>query len=493
MRLGDYELSKLIGRGGMGEVWEARRTGQGPDAPRVILKRVLPEWSNNPELIQAFLDEAKITALLDSPHVARVLDFGQANGECFFVSEYIWGRSLDALLQAVATRGPATLPGPLSCLIVADILRGLEHAHTRTGPDGLPLGLVHRDISPDNVMVGFDGSVKVIDFGVAKARLKGRKETEKGLVKGKWFYFSPEQASAQKVDARSDIFAVGVVLYRLLCGTLPFTGDVAVVMRKISQGDYPSPQALKPDLSPALVEILQRALQKNPEQRYQSAARMEDALRNWLVTYAPEASNKRLRGLMHWAFADALTAEGAELKLSLSEAVRLEGWARGTESSGAIAAEPDEPPPTVSPARTEPVMVVGRPWWSHPVFRISAVFFVLGVGLAIAVAAARPSPNRSHAAWVAERQRLERALQTLAAEAPHEADRFRAEVRGLSEKLATPEPSEAPVVLFDARQLGARLERARVDAEARKLAASRALSDAGAATVATEPSLPFEN
>jgi hypothetical protein len=271
--------------------------------------------------------------------VAQIYDFGEASGEYFLAMEFVHGRTLEVVIDRAREKGFLHLPPEVACFIAIEILKGLHYAHTRVGDDGQPLGIVHRDVSPDNVMLGFDGQTKVVDFGIAKARLKGRVETEPGLVKGKWNHFSPEQAAGEPLDARSDVFAVGIVLYRMLCGQQPFPGAVQLALRAIVDGKYPPPAAVNPTLSSELCEIVTRSLQNPLEQRYASALEMENALRRHLMKIAPDFSTDVLKAFVLWLFEDALEAEGVGARPGKAEHEKFERWARASRAALESAAD----------------------------------------------------------------------------------------------------------------------------------------------------------
>jgi serine/threonine protein kinase len=335
-RFGPYELMDRIGRGGMGETWQARRAGLA-DAPVVVIKRMLPDLADDAELVEAFVNEAHVTATLKHPNIAEVLDFGQVGGEYYFALEHVHGCTVEALLHAAAARGLPRLPVPVACFIAAEVLAGLHHAHTSLGPNGRPLKLVHRDISPDNVLLGFDGRVKIIDFGVAKATMPHRAQTAVGLVKGKVHYFSPEQARALPLDGRSDVFALGVMLYRLVCGALPFKGEGVAATFAMLQGDFIPPHVANPALPTPLVEVLNRALEIKLERRFQTADNMQTALRSLLEHTAPRFSGRTLQAFVHWAFEDHLDSEGVKPAISAADRAQFERWVQreGAPDSGA--------------------------------------------------------------------------------------------------------------------------------------------------------------
>jgi len=296
--------------GGMAIVYRARYTAAPGITKPVVIKKVLDVYAENPSFVELFIHEARISVGLNHGNIVQVFDFGQVNGEYFLAMELVEGQPLSKALKKAQTTGLAQLPAPLAVNIAIEMCKGLHHAHTRTDEKGRSLGLVHRDISPDNVLISYEGEVKISDFGVAKAQLAGRPETEAGMVKGKYLYFSPEQAMGQEIDARSDVYAVGVVLYRMLCGRLPAEGSELAVMQRIVQGRLTPPLQLNPQLEPGLVDILQEAMAHQREDRIPSAEALQHQLSHWLATRAPLFPVHTLKHMMGLLYEPELTALG---------------------------------------------------------------------------------------------------------------------------------------------------------------------------------------
>ncbi len=270
-RLGQYQLLHPLGAGGMAQVLVARAINTAGISRLVALKRVLPRLAANEDIVSQFLDEAKLGLKLNHPNLITVHDFGEAEGTYFIAMELIRGVDLDQLIYA---RQGTPAPGVISA-VVCQALEGLHFAHELKAEDGGPLGLVHRDLSPHNVMCGFDGRVKVLDFGVA--RMKGQRTvTLPGIVKGKPLYMSPEQATAEPIDRRSDLFSMGLILYEALLGRRAFDrGDDTATMEAIVNDKLP-----KPSGAPSgLWNVISKALEKNPNHRYRNALEMATALR----------------------------------------------------------------------------------------------------------------------------------------------------------------------------------------------------------------------
>ncbi|MDF1561455.1 MAG: serine/threonine protein kinase [Deltaproteobacteria bacterium] len=274
-RLGGYHLETHLARGGMADIYVARS----PHGHQVALKCIRPTFAQDQTFVDLFLREAQLSMVLEHGNIARVFDFGEEDGHYFMVMEYVRGPALFDLLQALKVRR-RPFPIEVAAHVLAETAAGLAHAHGRVDEAGRLLPVVHRDISPQNVLVALDGTVKVVDFGIAKAR-DSQNLTRPGVARGKYLYFSPEQVKQQPLDGKSDVYACGVVLYELLAGRRPFEGELIEVLGKIVRGDFPPLAELKPELPRALVELVGASLAQEPGAR-PSAAAMEATLRGWL-------------------------------------------------------------------------------------------------------------------------------------------------------------------------------------------------------------------
>ncbi|TQF11623.1 protein kinase [Myxococcus llanfairpwllgwyngyllgogerychwyrndrobwllllantysiliogogogochensis] len=325
-QFGRYELLERLGAGGMAVVYRARYPAAPGVTKSVVIKRVLGHYASEPAFAEMFLNEARICVSLSHGNVVQVFDFGQVDGEYFLAMEWVDGHPLSRVLKRAKAKGLPRLPVPIAAGIAIDMCRGLHYAHTLLDEQGEPLGLVHRDISPDNVLMSFEGEVKISDFGIAKARLAGRAETEAGVVKGKYQYFSPEQARGETLDARSDVYAVGVVLYQMLCGQLPNDGGELEVMFRTVEGRLTPAQQLNPTLDAAMLEILQRALMKSRDQRYRTAEALQQSLSDWLSTNAPLFPNNTRKHLTSWLFQEELATRKRMPALPSGFLSQLESW-----------------------------------------------------------------------------------------------------------------------------------------------------------------------
>src|SRR5262245_21934690 len=220
---GKYVLVRRLATGGMADIYLARQSGvEGFQKPCVI-KRILPQLADDQQFVSMFLDEARIAALLTHPNIVQIFDLGKQDGSYFLAMEHIHGEDLTRILDAERQRGRTALPENIAIRIIAQVAEGLDYAHHAVDEDGLALGIVHRDVSPPNVIVSYAGSVKIVDFGIAKAVVK-HSRTEVGVIKGKVPYMSPEQVQGLELDKRSDIFSLGALLYELSTGQKPFAG-----------------------------------------------------------------------------------------------------------------------------------------------------------------------------------------------------------------------------------------------------------------------------
>ena len=271
-RCGRYEILQRLGAGGMAEVFKARMTGPAGFRRDVVLKRLLPTTKDDQEFVNMFADEARILGALNHPNVVQAFDFSTDDLEPFLVLEYIEGPSLSRLLTSGRPIAPA-----IAAYIGREICRALDHVHGATETDGTPLRLVHRDVTPSNVIVTPAGAVKLIDFGIARSA-KAIQSTRVGVVKGKPGYLSPEQLSGveeEKIDGRADLFALGTVLYELLTAERLFRGDTDLVtMHHVLHLKIAAPSRRNPAVPRALERIVMRALERDPARRYASAAAM---------------------------------------------------------------------------------------------------------------------------------------------------------------------------------------------------------------------------
>ncbi len=299
--LGGYDLLRRLGSGGMAEVHLARANGIEGFQKLVVLKQILPHLSRDKHFVRMFLEEARLAALLDHPNVVQVFDLGAEEGEYFFTMEFVYGENLSGLLK-----GLQKVEQPLAfehvVTIGLGVAAGLHCAHERVGFDGRPLGIVHRDVSPTNVMITYEGGVKVADFGIAKVVTR-TDVTRAGTRKGKVPYMSPEQCRAEKIDRRSDVFSLGIVMWEAATGQRLFDGDNEFgVMNLIVNGEIKPPSTVRPDVPPGLEAIIMKALTVKRDQRYQNARELQLDLENFALDQKLRATPSALGELMHYLF-----------------------------------------------------------------------------------------------------------------------------------------------------------------------------------------------
>ncbi len=272
-RLGKYLLLDRLAVGGMAEVYRGKLIGEQGFEKLVVIKQMLPQVAAKDEMVTAFVDEARLAALLQHENIIHVYDFGEMGGGYFIAMEYLFGKELRAVLdKSLEAEHRIALP---DCLYVAArICDGLHYAHELKDLHQRPLNIIHRDISPQNIFITYDGKIKIIDFGIAKTSVQSVR-TQTGLVKGKLAYMSPEQARGSKLDRRSDIFATGAVLYEMLTGCRMYQGtDTAQVLQKVIEADFPAPESIRPDIPAPVCAVLKQALSKQEADRYENAGQM---------------------------------------------------------------------------------------------------------------------------------------------------------------------------------------------------------------------------
>ncbi len=304
---GRYQLLKKLATGGMGQVFLARQLGLVGFEKLVVVKRILPHLSEDQDFINMFFDEARIAALLNHPNIAQIYDLGEVEGIFYIAMEYVHGDSLRAVNhQANALQGG--MPLPLKLRVVADAAGALDAAHRARGPAGQPLSLIHRDVSPQNILVGFNGSVKLIDFGVAKATGK-ISTTLTGAIKGKYAYMSPEQARGEELDHRSDIFGLGIVFYEILTSTRLFKRESdTATMKAVVAAKIEPPSSIVKGIPKAIDVVVMKALARRRQDRFQSAAELQLAIEDYLVRQRLASTPSHLAAYMQKLYAHELAS-----------------------------------------------------------------------------------------------------------------------------------------------------------------------------------------
>ena len=283
-KFGDYLLLRKIATGGMAEVFAAKTKAVEGISRQVAIKRILPNLTDDAEFVDMFVDEAKITVQLNHVNIGQVYELGRVDDAYFIAMEYIRGRDLNAILSD-AWEHKFSIPIALATHIMQQVLAGLDYAHQKKGLDGQPLNIVHRDVSPANVLCSFEGQVKIIDFGIAKAVSKVSL-TRPGLIKGKISYMSPEQMRGQKIDQRSDIFAAGIILYELLTGQRLFAAKSDVeTIRNVLKGQIKPIRELRPDIPADLADVVERCLQRDRQARYACAGDASQDLQRVMIVH----------------------------------------------------------------------------------------------------------------------------------------------------------------------------------------------------------------
>lgn len=282
LKLGDYILIEKLAQGGMAEVFKAKTADPQGIERLVVIKRILPHISSNPDYVEMLIDEARIAVHFTHGNMAQIYDLGRVGDDYFIVMEYVDGKTLGQILRELKERGE-TIPIEIVIYAMAEVCRGLDYIHHKAGPDGRQLGVIHRDISPQNIIISRSGTVKIIDFGVAKAFEK-ESHTESGVLKGKFAYMSPEQADGHLLDQRSDIFSAGILLWELLTMERLFKrkGNQET-LKAVRKAKVASPSARRREIPRDIDRIVLKALKKKPSGRYERASEMAEDLNRVLV------------------------------------------------------------------------------------------------------------------------------------------------------------------------------------------------------------------
>ncbi len=278
-RFGRFEILGRVALGGMAEIFLAREHGAGRGVRPAVIKRILPHVADDPRFVEMFLHEAELAMNLNHPNLCTIYEFGSQDNEYFIAMEWVFGVSITQMHKHLFEQNQAGIEPRIVARIGCDVADALHYAHQARDTEGNPLKLVHRDVTPDNIMVGFDGKVKLLDFGVAKAASQ-RQKTEAGMLKGKFAYMSPEQYQSKELDGRADVFSLGACMYEAVTGLALFHRASEYETMGAIMADDPAPRArdAKPTVPAALDEIIARALSKDRETRYASAGELQHAL-----------------------------------------------------------------------------------------------------------------------------------------------------------------------------------------------------------------------
>ena len=341
-KFGKYLLLERIAVGGMAEVFVAKAFGVEGFERLLAIKKILPTMGEDAEFISMFVDEARIAVQLSHANIVQVLELGKHDENLYIAMEYISGRDLRQLIERFRKQ-KQPMPIPQACLMVAEVCEALDYAHRKRDASGRPLGIVHRDVSPQNVLVSFEGETKLIDFGIAKAESRLQK-TQAGILKGKFSYMSPEQVKGLPIDGRSDIFAAGILLWELICGEKLFTGDSDfAILEKVRQGLVPAPRSVTRACPEGLEKVILKALATEPTQRYQTASELHDDLMRFARVGDVVFGSRLLAEWMREEFAQDWEKEQA----------RLRGWLE-------IGEEKSEVTPPEAHRRREPPRFVPK-------------------------------------------------------------------------------------------------------------------------------------
>ncbi|HLL06184.1 MAG TPA: serine/threonine-protein kinase [Myxococcaceae bacterium] len=349
----------------MGQVYLARQKGPVGFQKLLVVKRLLPHLSEDDEFIQMFLDEARIAALLNHPNIAQIYDLGEVDGTYYIAMEYVHGEAIsDVLKRALQRRG--AMPIAFKCRVIADAAAGLDAAHHARSPSGRKLALIHRDVSPQNVLVGFNGSVKIIDFGVAKAANKFS-QTNVGQIKGKHAYMSPEQARGEPLDNRSDVFGLGTVFYEILTNTRLFKRESEMATLKAVVGAKVTPPSeVAPGIPKALDAVVLKALARNREERFATAGDMQLAIEDFLFKQQLPGTTAHLAAFMKELYAEELEEEFSNEPTIIAYDPRLMGKGKPKEKEKEKEKEPpamlgdDVAPTSLVPAIKPPTPAPAR-------------------------------------------------------------------------------------------------------------------------------------
>lgn len=383
--IGRYRLLMPLAEGGMAQVWAAK-----PEkgiSRTVVIKLVLPKFAADEQYSRMFIDEAMIASAIRHSNVCEILELGEHRDLLFMVLEWVPGDTLNGLVIGARQ----ALPDGIAARILADSCAGLHAAHEAIGADGLPLNIVHRDISPQNILVSIHGHSKVSDFGIAKARHQLHARTQTGEIKGKFAYIAPEQIRGGAVDRRADIYSLGCLLYVATTGQRPFGGG-ATALGKIVQGKYTAPSELRPDYPPGLEAIIRKALSLSADDRYRTADEMRIAIEEWLQTLDSPVTHPQVAAVVSERLSrekrtviDALltTARVIPEKIAFQLLPELEL----TETPTAHIPEPSIQTAPSTKAITSPLPDAISVTFTLPRFRKSSVPWVLAMLTLVAVVA----------------------------------------------------------------------------------------------------------
>jgi len=405
IRFGKYLLLKKQASGGMAHLYRAKIIGVQGFEKFVAIKQILPHLAEEEELVNSFIHEAKLAALLNHQNIVQIYDFGHLDGTYFITMEYLFGKDLRLVFNKLRESGQR-IPIEHVLFIASRVFAGLDYAHFLKDFQGKPLEIIHRDISPQNIIITYDGDVKIVDFGIAKAANQSAM-TQVGMIKGKVAYMSPEQATGRPIDHRSDIFSGGILLYEMITGNRMFKGEDSIqILAKVRDADFAPLRSVRSDLPEKLYAILDRALAKDPENRYSSAGEMQADLEECLFLLSMRPAARGLAEFMKELFKTEIAAESSLMGGAEPPGERRESDAAETtiktpagKNAAPLPTEPAEPKkkfpiPLAGIAAIVIAVVAGVAVWSGrtPPAKTGGVS-PPGVAATTAVTAAPPGPS----------------------------------------------------------------------------------------------------
>jgi serine/threonine protein kinase len=391
-QFGKYNLVAKLATGGMAEIYLASYLGLGGFEKFLVIKKILPSLAEEPKFVEMFFDEARIAAMLNHPNVVQIFDLGRIGNDFFIAMEYLSGESLSYVIKE-CRKQKKDFPWWLAAAVVAQAAEGLHHAHTATGKDGKPLGIVHRDVSPQNIFVLYDGGVKVVDFGIARAATRTTK-TRTGTLKGKYAYMSPEQVAGKELDGRSDIFSLGVVLWECLVGRRLFNQENDLdLLKAVIESQIPDPRQFNPGVPETLSQITLKALGREREQRQQTAEELASDLRRVLKTCPEDWDNQALRKFMQELCRERIQKKREVIEKALHDTASLENSLFGDMSNYVSDTEYSVPRTTPSRIQDRPAPVQKKPFWYSPIpWMLFSLVTALALGLLFFFRTSRPEP-----------------------------------------------------------------------------------------------------